>query len=109
MEPLPFSNRTAIRIRNIRKVRRITAEQLANGLTKNGYPVTRSILANYENARFKTLPVDLVAAAMRFYGVTFDRLLNGPLCNGCDDAPPQTFICKVCLRTTDANGNLIQC
>lgn len=103
------SEQAAKRLRAFRKTRRITGEQLANALTKNGYPITRSVLANYENGRFRTVPIDLVVAAMRYFGVGLTGFMTGPLCNSCDDRPPQQFICKTCQRTTDARGELVAC
>lgn len=104
-----ISKEAAARIRAFRKTRRLTGDQLAHGLTKMGYPITRSVLANFENGRFKTVPLDLVVAAMRYFGVSFTAFMQGPLCNGCDDAPPQQFICKTCNRTTNQRGELVSC
>lgn len=103
------SELAAKRIRAFRKTRHITTEQLAAALTKNGYPTTRSVLANIENGRFRTVPIDLVVAAMRFFEVSLGGFMNGPLCNDCNDKPPSQFICKTCRRTTDARGELVAC
>jgi transcriptional regulator with XRE-family HTH domain len=104
-----ISNRASKRIRAFRKTRRITGEALASELTQAGYPITRSVLANVENGRFKTVSVDLVVAAMRVYGVTFNDFMSGPLCGTCDDAPPSGFVCQTCLRTTNTRGEVVAC
>lgn len=103
------SERAAERIRAFRKTRRITGDQCAHGLTKHGYPITRSVLANYENGRFKTVPLDMVVAAMRYFQVSFSGFMTGPLCNSCEDNPPQQYICKTCNRTTNQAGELVSC
>lgn len=103
------SERAAIRIRAFRKTRRITGEMLAAKLTKAGYPITRSALANYENGRFRTVPLDLAVAAMKVFEVGFSAFMNGPLCGTCEDKPPFGFICQTCHRTTDARGEVVVC
>jgi transcriptional regulator with XRE-family HTH domain len=103
------SERAAERIRAFRKTRRITGDQLALGLTRNGYPITRSVLANYENGRFKTVPLDMVVAAMRYFHVSFSDFMTGPLCGSCNDKPPAQYICKTCNRTTNQLGELVSC
>lgn len=107
--PTQHSRRAAVRLRQFRKTRRITAEQLAAGFTELGYPVSRSVLANYENGRFRTVPLDLVVTAMRYFDVSFTHFMTGPLCNGCDDKPPLNFMCRICKRTTNERGELVVC
>lgn len=97
-ETYEVSQRAARRIRAIRKTRRITGEALAAKLTQAGYPITRSALANFENGRFRTVPLDLVVAAMRVFDVTFNGFMAGPLCNTCVDKPPVGFVCGTCHR-----------
>lgn len=108
-EPLTLSAETVRRIREFRKTRRISGEQLAEGLTKQGFPMTRSVLSNYENGRFRTVPVDFLDAAMRFFGVSYNHFFHGPLCSSCDDDPPVQYICKVCQRTRNSDGELTRC
>lgn len=103
------SERAAMRIRAFRKTRRITGEVLAARLTKAGYPITRSVLANYENGRFRTVPLDLVVAAMKVFDVNFGEFMLGPLCGTCLDKPPLGFNCRTCHRTTDARGEVVAC
>ena|SRR5687768_1354578 len=101
------SERAAMRIRAFRKTRRITGEALAAKLTQAGYPITRSVLANYENGRFKTVPVDMVVAAMKVYDVGFHAFMTGPLCGTCSDRPPLGFLCQTCNRTYSATVELV--
>jgi transcriptional regulator with XRE-family HTH domain len=103
------SERAAIRIRAFRKMRRISGEELAAKLTAAGYPITRSVLANYENGRFKTVPLDMVVAAMRVYEVSFSGFMTGPLCGTCQDKPQPGFMCQTCRRATNARGEVVAC
>lgn len=95
------SLRAAERIRAFRKARRITGDSFAAQLTRAGYPISRSVLTNFETGRFRHVPVDLVVAAMKVLGVGFHGFMVGPLCGTCDDEPPQGFICQTCLRSVD--------
>lgn len=95
------------RMRAFRKVRRITGDQFARGLTLNGYPMTRPNYSAIENGRTKVVPIDLAVAASRYLKVSLDQLLDGPLCKTCHDDPPVQFICRMCLRTKNAAGVLI--
>jgi transcriptional regulator with XRE-family HTH domain len=108
-EPYEVSERAAIRIRAFRKTRRISAELLAEKLTKAGYPITRSALANFENGRFRTVPLDLVVAAMKVFEVGFGTFMQGPLCGTCADKPPLGFGCQTCKRTMTERGELVAC
>lgn len=107
--PLPLSEKAAERIRAFRTTRRISAEKLAQELTAGGYAISRGALANIENKRFKTVPVDLLARLMWYFDVSYGGFFGGPLCNGCRDDPPKAYICKVCGRTRGDNGELVKC
>lgn len=96
-----ISLRAAERMRAFRKARRITGETFASQLTRAGYPISRTVLTNFETGRFKHVPVDLVVAAMKVLGVGFHQFMVGPLCGTCNDKPPTGFICQTCLRTED--------
>lgn len=109
-DPFETSKEVATRLRAFRTTRGLTGAQMAELLTDHGYPVTRSVLANIENMRFKTLPVDLVFAAVSGLGLNgVPHFFHGPLCDGCSDNPPQSYICKVCGRTRNADGELVKC
>lgn len=108
MTPLDVSEQVIERLRLIRKTCCITGEQLAKGLTEHGYPITRSVISNMENGRFKTVPIDLVMAAMSFLQRDFATLLYGPLCTNCGDDPPSLYVCRICGRTRE-KGQLVKC
>lgn len=109
MIPLDVSAQVADRMRAIRKRRRITVDRLAGGLTKNGYSVSRSVLSNYENGRFHTVPADLVAAAMKFFDMGYSAFMSGPLCGACGDLPPHGFVCRTCGYAENEDGTLVKC
>lgn len=109
-DPFETSREVATRLRAFRTVRGLTGEQMAKLLTDNGYPITRSVLANIENMRFRTLPVDLVFAAVRALDLqNTGHFFVGYLCNGCSDNPPLNFICPECSRARNADGELVRC
>lgn len=94
-----MSLRAAARLRDFRKTRRITGESFAAQLTRAGYPISRSVLTNFETGRFRHVPVDLIVAAMKVLGVGFHSFMVGPLCGTCNDEPPPGFQCQTCLRS----------
>lgn len=106
VESNDISLRAAERMRAFRKTRRITGESFAAQLTRAGYPVSRSVLTNFETGRFKHVPVDLIVAAMKVLGVSFHQFMVGPLCGTCKDQPPTGFICQTCLRTDEEPGGV---
>lgn len=108
MMPLDVSEQFIERLRDIRTTCCITGEQLAKGLTEHGYTVTRSVISNMENGRFKSVPIDLVMAAMSFLQRDFATLLYGPLCTNCNDNPPPLFTCRICSRAWE-KGSLVKC
>jgi transcriptional regulator with XRE-family HTH domain len=108
MTPLDVSEQFIERLRDIRKTCCITGEQLAKGLTEHGHPITRSVISNMENGRFKTVSIDLVMAAMSFLQRDLPTLLYGPLCTNCNDNPPQLFACRICNRYWE-KGKLVRC
>jgi transcriptional regulator with XRE-family HTH domain len=99
----------AQRLRALRTTRRISGDELARGLSEQGYQITRSVLANIENGRFRTIPIDLFAVLLDYFDVSYYAFFSGPLCNGCNDDPPKSYICKVCGRTRDQAGELVKC
>lgn len=109
MSPLPESARVATRIRAFRTTRRISGEEFANGVTEQGYKLTRSVLANIENGRFKSISIDMLLIVMEYLNVSWYAFFHGPLCDGCNDEPPSQFICKVCGRSRDSAGELVKC
>lgn len=102
---LPVSEQAADRLKQFRTVRKITGQELADGLTHHGYPLTRSVLANIENKRIRSIPVDLIMAAMKFFEVSFQGFFSGPLCTVCDGHPPSGFTCNMCGTTAQRLGD----
>lgn len=107
--PLPLSETVAARIRAFRTTRGLSAEKLAQELTAGGFKISRGVLANIENGRSRAVSVDLLHHVMAYFDVTYYDFFEGPLCNGCRDNPPQTYICRVCARTRGDDGGLIKC
>lgn len=100
-EPLPVTATAIRRIRRMRTQRRMSAAALAEALTANGYPTSRAVLANQDCGRVQTIPVDLVAAAAKVFGVTVAELLEAAACSACGGEPPEGFTCNTCGRKTD--------
>lgn len=95
-DEMEISVKAAKRLREFRKVHRITQEQAAEGYTKYGCPMSRESLANVETERVRSVSIDLVFAAAGFYKVGLWDFFHGPLCGQCRDEPPIRFICTVC-------------
>jgi transcriptional regulator with XRE-family HTH domain len=109
MKPLHYSGLVANRVRALRTTRRISGDRFAQDITDRGYPLTRSMLANIENGRFRTVPVDFFIASMQYFDLKYEDFFFGPLCSACQDDPPQQFVCKTCRRTRDPDGELVKC
>jgi transcriptional regulator with XRE-family HTH domain len=84
------------RIRAYRKARGMSARQLAEAITAAGFPISRAVLANQENGRVETIPVDQLAAAAQVFGLFISELFEGGPCPTCGDAPPPGFTCNSC-------------
>lgn len=107
MNDYDMSRHVFERMRAFRKVRRITGDQFARGITRNGYEVTRPNYSAMENGRATKVPIDLAVAAAQYLGISVSQLLEGPLCGTCNDDPPVLYICRTCLRTRTGAGELI--
>ena len=95
-EILPVSSQFAERLRSFRKARKLTAEKAAAGITQHGYRIERHTIAAVEAKSVKTVPIDLVVAAARFFGTTVNGFFSGPVCATCSDAAPPGFTCNMC-------------
>lgn len=85
-------------IRNVRALRRghgWTGEQLAQRLRDSGCRVSRATLSEVENGRRKISVAELFALA-HVFGVSVQRLTEGPACATCDDSPPAGYACLKC-------------
>lgn len=109
MSPLPASANAAARMRAFRNTRRISGVDFADGVSEHGYKMTRSVLANIENGRFKSISLDMLLVVLEYLDVSWHGFFYGPLCNGCNDDPPASYICKVCGRSRDDAGELVKC
>lgn len=85
-------------VRRLRRARRISQEQLAHKLGLH-----RTALTEIENVGARSprraVTVDQLVAIAAALNVAPERLLSGPACTLCCDAPPQGFTCKVCGAT----------
>ncbi|WP_424862135.1 helix-turn-helix domain-containing protein [Streptomyces sp. MMS24-I29] len=84
------------RIRAYRVGRRMSAQQLADAITAAGFPITRGVIANQENGRVETIPVDQVVAAAQVFGLHAVELFHGDPCAACAGLPPEGFTCNTC-------------
>lgn len=94
------------KIRALRKMQKISAQTLADRISAAGWPVSRAQVANYENQRANTLPLDFVVYAAEALGTTVHALLTEDVvCPGCAGAPPAGFTCNTCGTSTEAGGS----
>lgn len=85
-------------VRRLRRARRLSQEQLAERLGWH-----RTALTEIENVAGRSprraVTVDQLVAVAKALDVDPARLINGPACTFCCDAPPSGFACKVCAVT----------
>ncbi len=105
---LSVSKTAAKRIRAFRDRRRLSARELAEGLTGSGYFMTQGSLTDIETFRVRTVPVDTVFHAAQFFGVSLQGFFYGPLCIQCDDRPPTGYTCNVCGLSSKSMGEAIE-
>ncbi|HET6355998.1 helix-turn-helix transcriptional regulator [Streptomyces sp.] len=94
--PLPVSAAVIARIRRHRQARKMSAQTLADAITANGYHLQRATLANQEAGRAQTIPIDLIAAAAKVFGLPITALLEDVACGTCGGKPPRGFACITC-------------
>lgn len=94
----PVSARVVAGLRALRIERKISAQELADGMTAAGYPIKRSVIANLESGRRAEVSVDHLAAAAQALGVDAAALLRRVTapCPHCKGQPPVGFTCNTC-------------
>jgi transcriptional regulator with XRE-family HTH domain len=85
------------KVRALRELIGLSAQDLADAMTKQGFPTTRSVISNYENGRKESISVDFLnAAATALYTTLADLLTKPVVCPNCKGEPPEGFTCNVC-------------
>ena len=93
----PISAEIIAKLRALRKIRKISAQQLSDRMTELGYPVARTVIANLENGRRVEVSIDHVVIAAQALDTTVMALLNEPVvCPQCKGEPPAGFACLTC-------------
>lgn len=102
--PRPVTHFAITRIRAIRKQRGITAEELAEAMTRAGYRVDRPLITRAEIGMRKEISVDWLMAAAEALDVPPASLLGRPSCEQCLDVPPPGFSCTTCGTSAPRPG-----
>jgi len=94
----PISSDVIAKLRTLRKIRKVSAQQLSDLMAELGYPVARTVIANLENGRRAEVSIDHVVIAAQALGVRVETLLGAePIrCPHCNDVPPVGFTCNTC-------------
>jgi transcriptional regulator with XRE-family HTH domain len=99
----PISAKVIAKLRALRKIQKVSAQQLSDRMTDLGYPVARTVIANLENGRRVEISIDHVVVAAEALGTTVLALLNDPVvCPQCKSEPPAGFTCNTCGQTGGA-------
>lgn len=77
----------------------MTGNMLAEAVTAQGVPLTRSTLANLETGRRGDISTTELVAFARALQTTAGELLEPSPCGTCQDAPPAGFQCTACGTT----------
>jgi transcriptional regulator with XRE-family HTH domain len=99
MTQLPVTRRVVQNMRDLRKSRGISAQQLAGLVRGLGVPtLNRSVIANLENGRRDAVTVDELYALAEALNSTPDYLAAslGVKCARCKDEPPAGYSCLAC-------------
>jgi transcriptional regulator with XRE-family HTH domain len=100
----PISVEVIAKLRALRQIHKFSAQKLADEVTALGFPVTRTMLANWEGGRKATLPVDFLVLAARVLDTTPEKILNEPVaCPTCKGTPPVGFTCNTCSQIGGAS------
>lgn len=93
----PVSAEVIAKLRALRKIQKVSAQKLADAVTELGFPITRTMLANWEGGRRTTVPVDFLVLAAKALGTTAVAILTEPVrCPSCKGEPPAGFTCNTC-------------
>ncbi|KOV86108.1 hypothetical protein ADL02_19680 [Streptomyces sp. NRRL WC-3723] len=88
------------KVRTLRQLQGISAQELADRMTVLGHPISRGQLANGETGRVKEMSVDFADHAARALNLTLIQLLTEPAeCPTCKGEPPAGFTCNACGHT----------
>lgn len=86
-----------VKVRTLRKLQGVSAQALADRMTAQGFHVIRSVIANGESGRVRSMSVDFASHAARALGLTLIELLTEPaVCKSCKGEPPAGFTCNTC-------------
>lgn len=83
-------------IRALRTQRGWSVRVLSERLGAAGFRMERSPIASLENGRRGIVTVAELYAFACIFGVSAQRLLEGPICMACADFPPAGFACLTC-------------
>ena len=103
------------RLRALRAFHKLSQREAADGISRQGYPLSMAQLSSYETGRrHRELPYDFVVAAAHFYcpgayGDPIMTLRHGPMCSNCNDDPPTKYICRTCHRYRNDDGEVVAC
>jgi transcriptional regulator with XRE-family HTH domain len=93
----PLSAEVIGKIRDLREMQKLSAQDLADRMTSAGFTISRSVISNYENGRKESLSIDFADAAARSLGTDLVTLLTmPPICPTCKGTPPAGFTCNAC-------------
>ena len=94
----PVSAAVINELTQIRRARKVSAQELANRMTAAGYPIKRSVIANLESGRREEISVDHLAAAALALGHSASAILRRATspCPTCKAEPPAGFTCNTC-------------
>lgn len=94
---LPVSAEVVAKVRKLRQIQKVSAQQLADRMTELGFTISRGVLANIESGRVASVSVDFLDAAARALGTDAVALLARPVvCPACKGEPPAGFTCNTC-------------
>ena len=97
LEVLPLSAELFGKLRTLRKIHGVSARELADRMTAQGFQIKRSVIANCESGRVRSLSVDYADHAARALGITLVQLITEPaVCPKCGGEPPAGFTCNTC-------------
>ncbi|MEU3160051.1 helix-turn-helix domain-containing protein [Streptomyces griseoincarnatus] len=93
----PISAEIIAKLRALRKIQKVSAQQLSNRMAELGYPVARTVIANLESGRRAEISIDHVVVAAQALGTTATALLTEPVaCPTCKGTPLPGFTCNTC-------------
>ncbi|HKX45306.1 MAG TPA: helix-turn-helix domain-containing protein [Planctomycetota bacterium] len=85
------------KVRTLRKLQGLSAQALADRMTAQGFHIIRSVVANGEIGRVRSMSVDFADHSARALGLTLTQLITDPaVCTSCKGEPPAGFTCNTC-------------